>query len=325
MYENKRILIIDQLNLFFRNYIVNPSLSVNGMPIGGLKGCFQSIQKIVRESKPDMIAICWDGEGGSAKRKLLKKDYKAGRKPIRLNRDVRLMSAQQEMENKVWQQIRLVEYLNNFPVTQLVSDGSEADDVISFVSQLPDFEDWQKVIVSSDKDFFQLLDDKTVAYRPTQKEVLNKNDIVEKFGIHPTNFALARAIVGDKSDNLDGIKGIGLPTIAKRLPFLSEEKTYTINEVAEFCENANSTLKAYQNIVEGQDVIKENYQLMQLYAPSISVQNKTKIKHIIRDTDLTFNKTATNGMMLEDGIGKTNWNDLYTSFRKIVVGGKKET
>ena len=51
MYDGKRILIIDQLNLFFRNYIVNPSLSVNGSPIGGLKGCFQSIQKIVRESK----------------------------------------------------------------------------------------------------------------------------------------------------------------------------------------------------------------------------------------------------------------------------------
>tara|TARA_Y100001970_G_scaffold52693_3_gene66666 strand:- start:17505 stop:18473 length:969 start_codon:yes stop_codon:yes gene_type:complete len=321
----KRIMIIDALNQFLRAYIVNPALSTNGDPIGGTAGFLKILQKLCREIKPDRVVICWDGKGGSARRKIVNKNYKEGRKPLRLNRDVKNLTEEEELQNKVWQQIRLVEYLNNFPVTQLVSDGSEADDVISFVAQLPDFEDWQKVIVSSDKDFFQLLDDKTVAYRPTQKEVLNKNDIVEKFGIHPTNFALARAIVGDKSDNLDGIKGIGLPTIAKRLPFLSEEKTYTINEVAEFCENANSTLKAYQNIVEGQDVIKENYQLMQLYAPSISVQNKTKIKHIIRDTDLTFNKTATNGMMLEDGIGKTNWNDLYTSFRKIVVGGKKET
>ncbi len=321
----KRIMIIDALNQFLRAYIVNPALSTNGDPIGGTAGFLKILQKLCREIKPDRVVICWDGKGGSARRKIVNKNYKEGRKPLRLNRDVKNLTEEEELQNKVWQQIRLVEYLNNFPVTQLVSDGSEADDVISFVAQLPDFEDWQKVIVSSDKDFFQLLDDKTVAYRPTQKEVLNKNDIVEKFGIHPTNFALARAIVGDKSDNLDGIKGIGLPTIAKRLPFLSEEKTYTINEVAEFCENANSTLKAYQNIVEGQDIIKENYQLMQLYAPSISVQNKTKIKHIIRDTDLTFNKTATNGMMLEDGIGKTNWNDLYTSFRKIVVGGKKET
>ena len=70
--RKKRILIIDQLNLFFRNYIVNPSLSLNGAPIGALKGCIQSIQKIVRESKPDVIVICWDGEGGSQKRKILK-------------------------------------------------------------------------------------------------------------------------------------------------------------------------------------------------------------------------------------------------------------
>ena len=71
----KRVLIIDQLNLFFRNYIVNPSLSTDGIPIGGLRGCMQSLQKVVRESKPDMIVICWDGEGGSKKRKLLKKDF----------------------------------------------------------------------------------------------------------------------------------------------------------------------------------------------------------------------------------------------------------
>ena len=62
---------------------------------------------------------------------------------------------------------------------------------------------------------------------------------------------------------------------------------------------------------------------MQLYSPSISVQNKTKIKTTIRNTELTFNKTATNGMMLEDGIGKTNWNDLYIAFRKIVVDAKE--
>jgi 5'-3' exonuclease len=318
----KRIMIIDALNQFLRAYIVNPSLSTNGDPIGGTAGFLKILQKLCREINPDRVVICWDGKGGSARRKSVNKNYKEGRKPLRLNRDIKNLTEEEELQNKIWQQIRLVEYLNNFPVTQLVSDGSEADDVISFVAQLPDFKDWQKVIISSDKDFFQLLDDKTIAYRPTQKEVLNKNNIIEKFGIHPTNFALARAIVGDKSDNLDGVPGIGLPTVAKRLSFLAEEKTYSINEVIKFCANANSTLKAYQNIVESEPIIKENYQLMQLYAPSISVQSKTKIKSIIREAQLTFNKTSTNGMMLKDGIGKTNWNDLYTSFRKIVVGSK---
>ena len=100
----QRVLIIDQLNLFFRNYIVNPSLSTNGNPIGGLKGCIQSLQKLIRETKPDQVYICWDGAGGSAKRKLIQKDFKAGRKAIRLNRVIRYMPEHEECENKLWLQ-----------------------------------------------------------------------------------------------------------------------------------------------------------------------------------------------------------------------------
>ena len=60
----------------FRNYIVNPSLSTNGQPIGGLKGFLQSLQKLIRETKPDQVLICWDGEGGSQRRKSKNKGYK---------------------------------------------------------------------------------------------------------------------------------------------------------------------------------------------------------------------------------------------------------
>ena len=316
-------MIIDALNQFLRAYIVNPTLSTNGDPIGGTVGFLKILQKLCREIKPDRVVICWDGKGGSRKRKLVNKNYKSGRKPLRLNRDVKNLTEEEELQNKIWQQLRLTEYLNNFPVTQLVSDEVEADDVISYVAQLPFFSDWQKVVVSSDKDFFQLLNDEVVVYRPTQKEVLNKNNVIDKFGIHPTNFALARAIVGDKSDNLDGVPGVGLATVAKRLPFLSKEESYTIDSVMEFCNNTDSNLRAYRNILENEPVVKENYQLMQLYSPSISVQNKTKIKYAIKETELTFNKTSTNGMMLEDGIGNTNWNDLYMSFRKIITNSKK--
>ena len=176
--HKKRILIIDQLNLFFRNYIVNPSLSVDGAPIGALKGCLQSLQKVVRESKPDLIVVCWDGAGGSKKRKSIKKDYKAGRKPIRLNRAVRNLSTTEEIDNKIWQQSRLIEYFNHTPVVQFMFDGIEADDIIAYISQLKSLEEHEKLILSSDKDFFQLLAGKTVLYRPIQKEVLNEKLIL---------------------------------------------------------------------------------------------------------------------------------------------------
>ena len=69
---SKRILVIDQLNMFFRAYIVDPSLSENGQPIGGLKGTLKIMQKLLRETKPDKIIICWDGAGGSKKRRSIK-------------------------------------------------------------------------------------------------------------------------------------------------------------------------------------------------------------------------------------------------------------
>ena len=65
--------------------------------------------------------------------------------------------------------------------------------------------------ISNDQDFLQLCDDKTILLRPGKKEqVLNKKKVLEEYGIHPRNFAWARAVVGDKSDNLEGVRGLGL-------------------------------------------------------------------------------------------------------------------
>jgi DNA polymerase-1 len=313
-------MILDALNLYFRQYIVNPSLStVSGQPIGGLQGFLASLQTLTREVKPDLIVVCWDGPGGSKKRKTLVKDYKGGRKPIRLNRNIRNMSENEEIENKVWQQTRLVEYLNTIPVIQLMLESVEADDIISYVVQHYSLDGWQKVIVSSDKDFYQLCDNETVVLRPIQDQVKSKVSIIEEFGIHPTNFALARAIAGDKSDNLPGVGGVGLPTISKRLPFLAEEKSYTIDEVYEYCDEMDSKIKAYENIVEQVDKIKSNYDVMQLYSPLISIQGKNKIEYALKEFEYHFNKTEVRKMMIQDGFGKWNWSDLFQTLNKIAL------
>ena len=97
-------MIIDGLNTYLRNYIVNPSLSTNGDPIGGLKGFLGSLQKLSRELKPDQIIVAWDGPGGSQRRKTVNKNYKEGRKPIRLNRSVKLLTEEENVKNKIWQQ-----------------------------------------------------------------------------------------------------------------------------------------------------------------------------------------------------------------------------
>ena len=324
MSSSKRVLIVDQLNLFFRNYIVNPSISTDGAPIGGLRGCIQSLQKVIRESKPDMVVICWDGAGGSKKRKLIKKDYKAGRKPIRLNRAIRNMSDDEETDNKFWQQSRLVDYYNQIPVIQFMFDATEADDIIAYVSKHKLLEDYDKIILSSDKDFFQLLDDKTVLYRPVQKEILNKNNIVDKFSIHPTNFAMARAMAGDKSDNIEGIPGVGLKTISRRFPFLREGKTKTFSDIITHCkkELEGGEIKAYRNILESEEILKRNYQMMQLYAPLLSIDEKNLVNATLQDPDQTFNKTELIKMMIKDGFGEINFVDLFRHFNKIALDNR---
>jgi 5'-3' exonuclease len=313
----KRVLIFDALNAYLRAYIVDPSISTHGDPIGGIKGFVKILQRHVRETKPDQIIVVWDGPNGSRKRKSIDKNYKEGRKPIRLNRAFHNLTDDEELHNKMWQQSRVIEYFNNMPIIQFMLPEIEADDVIAYITQMEYYKGWQKIIISNDRDFMQVCDDETVLLRPTKNELLNTKRIIEQTGVHPTNMALARAIAGDTSDNLPGIKGAGLTTVGKRLNFLSDSKTYTTDEVIEFCKNTKSKLKFFTNITENQPLIEHNYKMMQLYAPQMSVQSKTHVRESIENFECEFNKTEIIGMMRDDGFGELNWEVLKENLNKI--------
>ena len=318
----KRVVVIDALNMFIRNYIVNPMISTNGNPIGGAVGFVNSVKKLMRESKPDQVIICWDGAGGSQKRRQTVKEYKQGRKPLRKNYKVEGMSPQSEKENMVWQQRILMEMLNEMPIIQLMLDRVEADDIIAMITQSPKYKGWQKVIISSDKDFLQLLDDETVLYRPIQKKAWTKNTVIEEYGISPENFVLARAIAGDKSDNLAGIKGAGLPTIAKRLSFLIDDEMHTLSEVYDHCANAEGKLKFFERIVEGWDTVELNYKVMNLTPPSISVQGRKKMNYALDNFEFELNATELKCASVEHGFGSYDWSELMAMLRGIVEKNK---
>ena len=314
----KRVMIVDALNAYFRAFIVNPSLSTNGQPIGGLKGFLGILQKLCRDIKPDSVMIIWDGPGGSRKRREQNKNYKEGRKPIRVNRQTDLTDEQQRA-NMAWQQLRLMEYLNEFPVIQLRFDEVEADDVIAYATRMPQFEGWEKVIVSSDKDFLQLCDNETVLFRPIQKKVHTMFNIVEDFDIHPRNFAMARAIAGDPSDNLKGVPRAGLKSIAKNFTFLREDKDATLQEIFDLCLETESKAKFFANVLSHRDVIIENYKLMQLYAPALSLQCRDKVHYALNHFEYDYNKTEVIRMMNQDGFGVFNWDDLHATMNRIVL------
>jgi DNA polymerase-1 len=321
----KRLLVVDALNNFIRNYVVMPHLSQNGDPIGGIVGFLLSLQKIVRETRPDGIVIAWDGEGGSLRRKQSVKEYKEGRNPLRLNRSIRAMSNSEESENKLWQQMKLFEFLNQTPVIQLLFDSVEADDLIAYTCHNERFEDWQKIIVSSDKDFYQLLDDKTVVMRPIQKEVVNKKQVLEEYEISPKNFAIARAISGDKSDNLPGISGVGLSTVAKRFPFLKEDREYLFDDLVEYSNNLEKKYKIHEVLEENRDLVLTNYQVMQLDRPMLGFEDVKKIDWIFDNMEYAFNATEFRKLMLKEGLGEVNFTDLFTTFNRIVRESKDST
>ena len=211
----------------------------------------------------------------------------------------------------------MLDYVDNLPMVQLIHDGVEADDMIAIICR--ELKGIQKIIISSDKDFYQLLDDETIIYRPVQAVYKTKNNILEEFKIHPNNFALARAVSGDKSDNLEGVPGAGLKTVAKRFPLLSEDRDYSITDLVDCCEEVEKPLKVHTGIVENYDKILKNYKIMQLYVPSVSFQVRDLVKSAVENYPKYYNKTEVVKMMMIDGFPEIRWDDLFVHSNRIAA------
>jgi len=312
-----KVLIIDALNMFIRNYVVNPTLDRHGNPIGGCAGFLKSLQKVCKKFEPQEVIVVWDGHEGSQRKRSINKEYKEGRKPIRFNRRLIDLDPKEQDKNKAYQLIRLMEYLNELPVIQLTVDYTEADDIIAYASRHLIYGFWKKIIVSSDKDFFQLCDKYTSIYRPIQDKVVTKQTILDEFKIHPNNFALARALAGDKSDNLPGVPGVGLKTIAKRFPFMIEEEAHEYQKIITNCAMQGKKLKLHENILKATEVIKNNYKIMQLYSPNIRPMNRIYIDNSLIQFEPEFSRLSFTKMLFSDDLSYINFEELTRIMKKI--------
>jgi len=312
-----KVMIIDGLNMFLRSYIIIPSMDKRGNPNGGTWGFMKSLQKICKKFNPDEIVVCWDGVGGSEKKRTINKNYKQGRKPLRFNRRMIELSVEKQEQNKAFQQIRLMDYLNDMPIIQTMIDYVEADDVIAYVAQHEKYKEWDKVIISSDKDFFQLVEGNCSLYRPIQDKVLEQKNILEEYGIHPRNFALARALVGDKSDNLDGVPRVGLKTVRNRFSFMSSSAPHEPEDIFKVCENVKKPIGIHHSILNNKGIVKSNFKLMQLYSPNISKIHKKQINFALSEFDKSYSKMEVLKKMVIDGIDAGKFNNLFIIFKKI--------
>lgn len=309
--NDKRLLIVDGLNMFLRSYIINPTMDPKGEAIGGCIGFLKSLQKCARSYNPDEIIIAWDGHGGSQKKRTMNKNYKEGRKPVRFNRRMIQLDPEQEIKNKAYQQLRTMKYLNELPVMQVIIDYVEADDIISYVVQHSKYKDYDKLIVSSDKDFFQLVNEKTAIFRPIQKKVITLDVLREEYNIHPNNFALARAIAGDPSDNLKGVPRVGLISVSKKLEGFADGEQLELEQLIEQCSTIKKPLMLHKNILSNKDLIENNYKIMQLYKPAISGTNKRIIDYSIENFEFDYNKMEFTKMLFSDGQGSLNLSNLF--------------
>ena len=304
--------------MFIRNYVINPTLAPDGHPIGGCIGFLKSLQKVCGMFTPDEIIIAWDGHSGSSKRKQMNKDYKAGRKPVRFNRRMVELNESEQKINKAEQYVKLVEYLNETPTIQIVVDYVEADDIIAFACGHDKYRGWEKYIISSDRDFFQLLGDGVYLYRPIQKKLVDKSSLMDEHGIHPNNFALARAIAGDKSDNLNGVPRVGLKTVKSRFPFMADPQVQTVESLTEYCRQVDKQISVHTKIIEFAALIETNYDIMQLYEPVISNYSKKQIDYAILNFEPEFSKIEFQKLLMEDGQITMKLDNLYRVLKQII-------
>lgn len=294
-----RALIIDGMNLFIRNFVVVPTMDTNGNSIGGLTGFLKGLKNMVKESNPDRVIVAWDGEGGSRRRRGIFAEYKEGRK-VRLNREDDMENQDESFKNMGGQMTKLKTLLNLLGVIQVEAAEVEADDVIAFICRYI-YPDEQKVILTSDRDMLQLIDNRTIVYSPTKKMYYTRVEMMSTIGVMPENYIFVKALMGDGSDNIKGMGGIGEKTAVKMFPFLAE-RPVTAEEIRVHAEANRETGSKYRSVLDQWERFLENVQLMQLSNPIISSHAARTIRISTTEQKPRFIFTEFKLQLIRDGI-----------------------
>ena len=275
---NDRVLIVDGLNLYLRVFAVNGALNDNGVPVGGLTGFLRSLAYAIREVNPTRVVIVYDGAGGSQRRRKIHSDYKSNRKPgKRITRWDAFKNASEEKESMKIQFSRLLEYLDFLPINVISIDRIEADDTIAYIAHT--LIDKALTIMSAEQDFLQLVNDRITVWSPTKKKFYTPRMVEADYGIPAHNFLMYKALMGDKSDNIPGVKGLGPKKLPKIVPDLFTQTTLDLDFILEHAGKGEEPM--HKRISESADQLRLNEELMDLKNPPISGELKLRITRLI--------------------------------------------
>jgi DNA polymerase-1 len=301
--DENRILIIDGLNLFLRNFAVLNYINPQGTHIGGLGGFLRSLGSLLKQIQPTAVYIVFDGIGSSLNRKSLIPEYKSGRNVNRINANI-FDHLDDENESKADQIGRLIQYLQCLPIKILSMDKVEADDIIAFLSiEMTKNEKTKAYIVSSDKDFLQLVDDHITVYAAMEKEFYTPKKVKEKYGIHPHNFLTYKILMGDGSDKIAGIKGLGPKKLPKMFPQLFEDKLCTLDDVFDIAKNNYEKHDVYCRIIMDYEKLKDSKKVMDLGNPILDSQEKELILESVKSSAFKLDISTFIKLYNQDGLG----------------------
>ncbi|RUM30571.1 MAG: 5'-3' exonuclease [Aquifex sp.] len=253
----KTLYILDGSSFVYRSFFALPNLSTSkGFPTNAIYGFLRMIFALIKKEKPKYLVVVFDAPA-KTKRQVLYTQYKKQRPktpdPLKIQIPV------------LKETLRLA----GIPIFEV--PGYEADDIIAFLAKKFSNESFRVKIYSPDKDLLQLVSDKVIVVNPMNEEVFNEKKVVEKFGVKPQNIPDYLALVGDKVDNIPGIKGVGPKTAINILK--------KFRNVENILENWEAFRKHYPEADKKE--LELSYKLVKLY---------TDIDLDVSEEDLKLNK-----------------------------------
>lgn len=321
------VLLVDGDNLLTIGFHGLKNHYYKGKHIGGIYHFINTLRRCFSAFNLDKICVFWDGKDGSLSRKKIYHLYKE-------NRRTRIKT-EEEIQSYQYQRGRIKQYLEELYIRQGEFEYCESDDCIAFYTQNSPKE--KKYIFSSDRDLMQLINENVSLYNPAHQKVYNSNDIIEydKENIIVENVKLVKILCGDPSDNIYGIRNLGLKRLISLFPEIRDKKL-TLNEVREMGNllfEKDKENKLIQNFltgvtklgVFGDEFFNINNQIVSLDEPILTEDAKQDIISLINESLDSEGRSYKNvmKMMTEDGIftllpkGDDAWINFLNPFLRL--------
>ena len=314
--ENKPVLFIDLLNLYCRSFASVPLTNDNGEHVGGIYGSLNALQSYIKRFEPSECVIAWEGAQSGERRRKKLREYKEGRKMVGMRRGV-TTSDIDEKEAFARQLDLLKNSLDFLPMKQVAVKYLEADDAIAYLAKK--VIDKKSIIITTDRDYLQLVDENISVFRPVKTkenptgEMIDLEWMHKKENIHPPNYALLKAIVGDKSDNIQGVKGVGEKTVKRQIHLLwDDKKGYDIDDLFEWLKGRSES--KYQKYIDNEELIRLNYKIVQLLELEISLASIDSLRNSYISDTPKFNSYKFRINLMSEDISPNNIDNWVANF-----------